>query len=214
VPQYAIGILLLSLMPAAIVVASLCMISGAKVALGISLTVISSILIPVVIPGIFSFLGHQVDVNEIALFFTLIMVIFFPFALYFFCATRLPKHKKWVEDNGKSLSVVLMSLVLFIIVSSYKTEFLNNIDILLEGTLIMFVLFFVFYLFGYAFSQFVAEEQRLTYIWASGAINNGLAIGLSFLYFSPETTFFVVISEVVWCAYVAATQWYFSKTKA
>ena len=78
----------------------------------------------------------------------------------------------------------------------------------------MFVLFFVFYLFGFVFSLFVPKDQRSTYIWASGAINNGLAIGLSFLYFSPEITFFIVISEIIWCLYVAAAQWWFSRSAA
>lgn len=214
IPNYAIGILLLSLMPSAMAVASLCMISGGKTALGISLTIIASILTPVLVPSVFAFLGHQVEVNEIGLFVTLVLVLFVPFIVYFYGTSRLQKHKKWVADFGKMASILTMAFLLLIILSSYKEQFLDNLDLLLKGGFIMFGLFFLFYLFGFVFSYFVPKDQRSTYILSSGAINNGLAIGLSFIYFSPETTFFIVISEIVWCLYVAAAQWYFSRRAA
>lgn len=211
IPDYAIGVLLLSLMPAAMAVASLSMISGGIASLGIAITVISSFLTPVIVPAMFSFLGYQVDVNEFALFFTLAFVVFAPFIIFFFGAGRIKAHKKWVLETGKASSIIIMALILLVVVSSYKETLLSNPAMLLEGSIVMFILFFVFYAFGFVFSKFVPQEQRPAYVYSSGAMNNGLAIGLSFIYFSPETTFFIVISEVVWCFYVAASQYYFTR---
>ena len=211
IPDYAEGILLLALMPAAIAIASLCSISGGKVALGIGLTMISSLLAPAFIPSIFSFLGHLVEVNVLGLFITLTLVVFVPMVLYFVLTRPVKPLQVWVEDKGKAASIITMALVLLVVISSYKDQFWHDLPHLYEGFFIMMGLFFLFYLFGVLFSYFVPKDQRSTYIYASGAINNGLAIGLSFLYFSAETTFFIVLSEIIWCFYVAAAQWYFSR---
>ncbi len=213
VPDYAVGILLLTLMPAAMAVASLCAISSSKVALGLSITLISSLLTPLFVPAVFSFLGHYVEVNTISLFVSLLLVVIVPLFLYFGPTVRFNVTKNWVTENAKMMSIILMALILYVVVSSYRTEFLENIDMLLKGTFIMFVVFFLCYLFGYVFGFFVPKEQRSTYIIASGTMNNGLAIGVSFLYFSAEITFFIMISEIVWSFYVAASQYYFSKQK-
>jgi BASS family bile acid:Na+ symporter len=210
-PDYAIGVLLLALMPAAIVVASLCSISHGKTALGISLTVFSSVLITAFIPAVFSFLGYVVEVNILKLFITLVVVLFVPIATYFVVIENVKPAKKFVLSWGKAISVISIALVLMIIMASYKDQFIEDWEALIKGTLIMFVLFFFFYLFGFVFSIFVPKDQRSAYIYASGAMNNGLAIGLAFLYFSPQTTFFIVISELVWCIYVPAAQWYFMR---
>lgn len=211
VPEYAEGILLLALMPAAMAVTSLCSISGSKVALGLSLTVISSVLVPVFVPSIFSFLGRFVEINVFGLFATLMMVIFVPFIIYFGIINKIQPIKNWVISNTKLMPILLMSLVLFIVISANKEQFLDNVDLLITGSIVMMVVFGLFYLFGIVFSFFVPQDQRGSYVFASGAINNGLAIGLSFLYFSPHTVFFVVISEIVWCVYVAVAQWFFSR---
>lgn len=211
VPDYAIGVLLLSLMPAAMAVASLSMISGGRPSLAIAITVISSFLVPAIVPAMFAFLGHQVDVNEFALFFTLAFVVFAPFAMYFYGLGRIKAHRNWVKDKGKAGSIIGVALILLVVVSSYKQTLLSNPSPLLEGTIIMTVLFALYYAFGFIFSSFMPKDQEVAYVYSSGAINNGLAIGLSFIYFSPETTFFIVISEIVWCVYVAATQWYFTR---
>lgn len=214
IPNYAIGVLLLSLMPAAMAVASLSMISGGSPSLGIAITVISSFLAPVIVPAMFSFLGHQVDVNEFALFFTLAFVVFAPFIMFFYGTSRIKAHKKWVLETGKAASIVLMALILLVVVSSYKQTLLSNPAMLLEGSIIMFFLFGLFYAFGFVFSKFVPKSQQPAYVYSSGAMNNGLAIGLSFIYFSPETTFFIVISEVIWCLYIVLVQYYFTRKES
>ena len=51
-PDFAIGILLMALMPAGVAVASLCSMSGASVVIGLSLTIMSSLLAPAFIPSV------------------------------------------------------------------------------------------------------------------------------------------------------------------
>ena len=86
VPQYAIGVLLLSLMPAGMAVASLCSMSKApnSVPIGLSLTIISSLLAPFFIPAVYSFLGQTLEVDVLGLFITLSLVVFVPIILYLY----------------------------------------------------------------------------------------------------------------------------------
>lgn len=213
-PEYAIGILLLSLMPAGVSVASLCSMSGAKVALGLSLTIISSLLAPAFVPSVFSFLGQIVNVDIKSLFFTLIVIVFAPICLYYGLFSKIEKTKVLIKEYNKSSSVFILSIILAIVIAAQKHELLNNPGDIFTGMIIMIVLFTVCYLFGIIYSLFVPKDEKVPYIFASGAMNNSLAVGLAFAYFDAKIAVFMVLSEIVWSFYVAFGQWYFlRKTK-
>lgn len=213
VPDYAVGILLMALMPAGVAVSSLCSMARANVALGLSLTIISSLLAPAFVPSVFSFLGQVVNVDILSLFITLVLVVFIPVLLYFFVFSKIEKINTSIKKYNKSSAVIILSLILVIVIASQKEEFLDNLDVIYIGLIIMSVLFGVFYLFGILFSLFVSKENRIPYILGSGAMNNSLAVGLAFAYFDARITLFIVLSEVVWSVYVALAQWIFSKQK-
>ncbi len=210
-PEYSTGILLLSLMPAGVAVSSLCSMSGANVALGLSLTILSSMLVPAFVPGIFSFLGQVVEVDVFSLFLTLLLVVFFPVLLYFSVFSRIEKINNQVKKYNKSSAVIILSLILLIVVATQKEAFLENLGDVYMGLLVMLGLFSVLYLFGIIYSLFVPKNERVPYIFSSGAMNNSLAVGLSFAYFDPKVTLFIVLSEIVWSLYVAIGQWTLSK---
>ena len=210
-PDLAVGILLLALMPAGVAVGSLCSMSKANVSLGLSLTIITSLLAPAFVPSVFSFLGQVVNVDIFSLFMTLALVVFVPILLYFGIIYRQDKIKNVVQSYNKSSSVVILSVILLIVIAAQKEEFLSNIDTLIIAFFVMVGLFTMFYAFGIIFSMWLPKADRVPYIYSSGAMNNSLAVGLAFAYFSPTITLFIVLSEIVWSIYVAAAQWYFSK---
>lgn len=210
-PEYSIGILLLALMPAGVTVSAFCSMAGANVALGLSLTVISSLLAPFFIPGVFSFLGQVVSVDVWGLFLTLVCVVFVPIGLYFGVARRSKILEEKVRRYNKSTSIILLSLILLIVVATQKDEFLADIQSIYIGLIVMTAVIGLFYLVGIAYAYFVPKGQKIPYILASGAMNNSLAVGLAFAYFDARVTLFIVLSEIVWSAYVAITQWILSK---
>lgn len=212
-PEYSVGVLLLALMPAGVAVSALCSMSGANVALGLSLTVISSLLAPAFVPGVFSFLGQVVNVDISGLFITLSLVVFLPIVLYFGVAARIKPVEGLVKKYNKSSSIVILALVLIIVVAAQKEEMLSSLDTVYVALAIMTGLFAIFYAFGALYSLLVPKGQRIPYIYSSGAMNNSLAVGLAFLYFSPQITLFIVLSEIVWSFYVALAQWLFPKFK-
>lgn len=212
-PEFAIGTLLLLLMPAGVAVASLCSMAHAKVALGLSLTIVSSILAPAFIPAIFAFLGQYVSVDIFSLFLTLVFIVFVPILVYFFVASKISKIDNLIKEYNKPSAVVILSIILTIVIAAQKQEFLNNISLIFVGFWVMFAVIGSCYVFGIVYSRFVVKEDRVSFIIGSGAMNNSLAVGIAFAYFDVTTSLFIVLSEVVWSIYVAFTQWFLSRRK-
>ena len=210
-PEFSEGILLLALMPAGVAVTALCAMSGGNAALGLSLTIISSLLAPALIPGVFSFLGHNASVDIWGLFATLVLVVFLPVVIYFGGVRRVKPLKNWITDYSKILSVLILSAILVVVVATKKDDFLSQLDILYVGMAVMSGFFALCYIFGIVFSLWVPKDHRISYIYASGAMNNSLAVGIAFVYFNTQTVLFVVLSEIVFSFYIAAAQWWFTR---
>ncbi|NQZ14318.1 MAG: hypothetical protein HRT94_05795 [Alphaproteobacteria bacterium] len=210
-PEFATGTLLLLLMPAGMAVASLCSMSKANVALGLGLTVMSSLLAPAIIPGVFAFLGQYVNVDITKLFITLLLIIFVPVLMYFLLVKKVPAAGGYIQKYNKSSAVILMSLVLMIVIASIKDRILEAPNSVVLMLVVLFGVFGLCYALGIIFSFFVESEDKVPYIIGSGAMNNALAVGLAFAYFDETTTLFIVLSEISWCFYVALAQFVLSK---
>ena len=98
--------------------------------------------------------------------------------------------------------------------AAQKEEFFSNVNELFIALFVMFFAFALFYGFGVIYALFLPEEYKRPIIWGSGAMNNSLAVGLSFAYFDAKITFFIVVSEIIWSVYVAAAQRYFTRRAA
>ncbi len=212
-PEFSTGILLLALMPAGVAVASLCSMSKANVVVGLSITIISSLLAPFIIPAVFSFLGQTVNVDIWDLFLTLIYVVLFPIGLYFFVFDKIKPAKKAIKEFNKTAAILFLAIILAIVIAAQKEELLNNLDLIFIGILVMSGLYALLYLFGIVYSYFIKEGEKIAFIYGSGANNNSLAVGLSFAYFDPLTSLFIVLSEIVWSFYIAVAQYIFSRRK-
>ncbi len=210
-PQFSTGVLLLALMPAGVSVAALCSMARGNVVLGLSITILSSLLAPVLIFAVFSFLGHTISVDVWKLFLTLVFVVFVPVILYFGVVYKSKKMAPFVKKYSQASSVVILSFILFIVMATQKEYFLDNVDTALIAFFVMLGLFAIFYLFGFICSFFVQKKDRISYIFASGAMNNSLSVGLAFAYFDANVVLFIVMSEIVWSLYVGVMQWGFSK---
>lgn len=209
--EYSIGVLLLALMPAGVAVAALCSLSRANVVLGISLTIMTSFMAPFVIPAVFSFWGHEVNVDIVDLFFTLLLIVAVPIFSYFLILRRSKACHFFVKNNNKVFPTLILAVILAIVIASQKEALLADINIVYTGIVLMFVLFFIFYGFGVLYAHFMPPLDKVPYIYGSGAMNNSLAVGLAFAYFDSTTVIFIVLSEIVWTFYIAVAQYVFLK---
>lgn len=215
IPDLAPGVLLLSLMPAGVSVSALCAISGGNVALGLSLTLITSVLAPVLVPAAFSFIGNDVGINIWDLFLTLLLVVLVPVLVYFGGAIRVPAVRQWVGDTTRFFSVVILALIMCIVVAQKRETLMQEPMFVVASLIVLAGLFALYYLFGLV-AGVVKEDRgsRIAITYASGAINNALAIALAYAYFTPKVALFMVLSEVVWIGAIAVYQTILNKKKA
>lgn len=197
-PDLAIGSFLLALMPAGVAVAVLTAITAGNVALGLSLTIISSLLAPFVVPSAFAMMGHMVQIDLFDMFKSLVVMVFLPIGLYFGLARPIKPVKAAIQSNGKFLSIVIMVFLTSVIVAQKREVFLEDPWFVLESLIVLSVLFFVFYASAWILAFKAREAERIAYTYGSGAMNNNLGIALAYLYFDAKTALFLILSEVVW----------------
>lgn len=197
-PDLAIGSFLLALMPAGVAVAVLTSITAGNVALGLSLTIISSLLAPLVVPSAFATLGHMIQIDVFDMFKTLAVIVFLPICLYFGLARPIRPVKKTIEDNGKLLSIIIMVFLTSVIVAQKREVFFEDPWFVFESLLVLSGLFFIFYALAWILAFRAAEAERIAYTYGSGAMNNNLGIALAYLYFDAKTALFLILSEVIW----------------
>lgn len=197
-PDLAIGSFLLALMPAGVAVAVLTAITSGNVALGLSLTIFSSLLAPAVVPSAFAMLGHMVQIDLFDMFKTLVLMVFLPIGLYFGLARPVPKIKETIRENGKFTSIVIMVCLTSIIVAQKREIFYQDPWFVVESLAVLSVLFFIFYVSAWLLSFKCALPERVAYTYGSGAMNNNLGIALAYFYFDAKTALFLVLSEIIW----------------
>jgi BASS family bile acid:Na+ symporter len=210
-PDLAIGMLLLAAMPAGVSVATLCLMNKGNVVTGLSITFISTLMAPFILTGMFAFLGHYIEIDILSLFLTLTGVVFLPIGLYAIAVRFYPPMTEKVRKNNKFLSVLIFSFVLMMVIASQKEAMIEDIDLMIEGLIALMILFGLFYLFGIFWSWRMPFKERVSYIYASGAVNNIIAIGLAYAYFSPVISLFAVMSELSWFFYIALAQQIFQR---
>lgn len=199
IPKYSVGILLLALLPVGITTPLLVGNLKGNVTFALGLTIITSLLAPLVLPFIFMNIGIQHDLEIKGLFITLFLIIIAPLVLYYSFIAIKKELKPFFYNNSSFVSTLLLGIIISIVVSKQKDVFLNDISALLVVSLALLIMFLLFYLFGWFYP--LKREQPSFLICnalSSGAINTALGINLALLYFSDDTIFFLVVSEFFW----------------
>jgi len=198
-PKYSIAILLLTLLPVGITTPMLVAQAKGNVTFALTLTIVTSLIAPFMIPLIFSMMGYSSSIEINGLFTTLLIIILIPIALQFGLVSLKKELKPWFNNYSSFVSTVLLGIIIAIVVSKQKEVFLNDVVELMIVSVVLLSLFFLYYLFGWFYP---IKRNQSEYIvcnsFSSGAINTALGINLALLYFSKDTLFFLVISEFVW----------------
>jgi BASS family bile acid:Na+ symporter len=197
-PEFAHGVLLLALMPAGVAAGALCGVMGGNVALGLSLTVLSGLMAPMAVPAVYGLIGQDLSLDIFAMAQTLAIVILVPLALYFFGARHNAPVKQWTRANSKIGTTVFLGLMLGVVIAIQKHELFAAPQYAVLAMIVLVPLFAVFYGAGWLIAMRADRRARISFAVSSGAMNNALAISLALLYFPPEVTLFVVVSEIPW----------------
>ncbi len=195
-PEYALAILLLALLPAALSSPAFANLFGGNVLLAFSITLMSSVLALLLIPLYISFFGHmQVGIDPLPLFRTLLLCIVAPACLYFLLRNRLPVQA-FSEKHGGFLSVLLAAAIIFIVVAKQRSHIWQQPADLLCPLLIAMGCYAVFAAAGFSIRALKAD--RVSYGVCATFNNAALGVSLALLHFDQKTVLFTVAAELVW----------------
>lgn len=213
VPDYAMGIFLLALMPVGASASSIAVIMRGNVSLCLSATLLTSALTPFVVPLFIHVFGQgdvNIDVRELLI--SLGLGIFVPAAVYFLCVCRFEKAKLYVRDNSVFYAALCIGGMVAAATASQRSYIYENLDAVSFAVLVGGAAFIVFYVFAALYAWRMPARDFRSYLICSGANNNGLGAGIAMLYFTPITILFMVATEVFWTLGVVALKYYTDRT--
>lgn len=196
-PSYAMGVFLLSLLPAGVASPAFSSLFGGKVAPAFAIVIVSQLLTPLLIPLQFAWLGGMSAAPEPkALFTTMVWCIFVPMGVY----ALVRNHKRssdYIYEQNKMWSVLLVGFVIAMAMAKQREVIISGQG--LVGALVVTMLCFMTYI---AFAWFITHkrprDERITYAACSSFNNAALGVSLALLHFPPPVVLFVAVSEIGW----------------
>lgn len=194
-PGFKEGVYLLALMPIGTMVVPLAVILNSNVAIALSITIVSNLLAPFMVSAMFGLAKFvTLDIDIFSIFSTLFLIIFGPIIILNFLIFPNKNIANILRENSSFISMILLSLILIIIISEYRVLIWSEPIFVLKSLFMMTLLIGILFLCGW----FSAKEKadKISFALSSSFMNSALAISLTFLYFPPLISIFVVISEL------------------
>lgn len=198
-PAYAMGILLVSLMPMGAASTAIAGMTGGNPTFALLATIFTNLLAPFLVPLLlWAVSGEKINVKSDALFFTLAGCIFLPALAYFIIKHTVPPAQHWIQSHATLMTTLFLSGMVASVVA-YRREyfFLHGIE-----SVVVFAyacgLYGVLYTVGWSYGMKQPRPMRISYAVSSGVNNIALSAALAVLYFSADTVIFTVLGEIAW----------------
>ncbi|MGA7977167.1 MAG: arsenic resistance protein [Nitrososphaeraceae archaeon] len=164
---------------------------GGRLPIIVGLIISTSIAVPFVLPTLVYVLFRTTfSIPILDMMLLLTSALFVPLALGLTIKRYSPKLASVAEKYSLSASIVLMALINFAMFANYSTYFITNQILVLEITLISFLLYGAYGLLGYLFvilaSKKSAPDERIAGFIAMTYINNILVVVFAQQFFGSE----------------------------
>ncbi len=197
-PELAVGMVLLGSCPSGTASNVMSFLAKGDVPLAVSITTVSTLLAPVMMPFIvWALAGQWVEVSFLAMAMTVMKVILVPL-----CA-GLIVHKFMGEKHIASLSKILVLVSAFGVLTIVGGVIAINGAKILELGAFMVFLVLAHNLFGFGIGYFVTgklglgQRQRHSVTLEVGMQNDALAISLASVFFAPAVAIPAAIGAAV-----------------
>jgi BASS family bile acid:Na+ symporter len=198
-PELAIGVLLLTAMPAGVSTPALTDIAKGNISLSMSLAIVSQMIAPFTVPLLFWLIdlnNHSIDklliLKDMAILVFLPMIISQVFKKYFPVAIKKTQHL------FTSFNVLLLFAFVYLAISSQRNIILENPVGLVWKIAVLYLVFILLHVIGYLICFKQNKENRIAVAIGAAYMNNGMAIVLAASYFKPEILVLMVLSELPW----------------
>jgi predicted Na+-dependent transporter len=195
---YALLMLLLFLLPAAVASPSFTILFGGKPDLSLKILIYSSFLSVASIPLIMGLLpGALVKVNSGQLLMTMVYTIVLPFLIH------LPLRKiRSVRDiigrYNALFTLIGLGMIFIAATARNRPAILGNPALVGLYAVISLMVYFALYLAGYWLMPAKSRQTRVTLSISSGANNIGLGVTITALFFPGNMNVFFIVAQLAW----------------
>ncbi len=208
-PEYALGVLLISLAPVGASSTTLSVLVKANSSFCLSSTIITNALAPFVMTLFLYVLeGDRAQIDVVPVLISLGLGIFTPVVFYFLGVRRFEKAKLWVRRESQFYATICIAAMVAVVIALEKPYIFDNLDAVLFMSFLGMILFSVYYLVAWIYGNSMRWEDRKSYMVCSGVNNTGICSGVAVLYFSAPTILFTIIAEIPWIISFMIFKWY------
>lgn len=178
-PEVAAGIILVGCAPGGTASNVISFLARANVALSVTLTTISTLLAPFIMPVLMKLLAGQfIEIDLLKMMWDIFKIILLPVGAGLLVHQLLGKNSGWIEKLLPLISMLGIALIILVITAAGRDSLLAMGSILI---LIVFLHNVLGYSFGYGFARLIglSEQDARTISIEVGMQNAGLASGLS-----------------------------------
>ncbi len=215
----AVGILLLTAMPAGVSTPVLTDIAKGNISLSMSLVIVSQLVAPFTVPLLFWLVDiDSLTINKLLISKDIAILVFLPMIISQIVKKYLPLTIEKTQHLFTSANVFLLFVFVYIVISSQRNVILENPTGLIWKIVVLYLVFILLHVIGYLICIKQNKENRIAVSIGAAYMNNGLAIVLAASYFKPEILVLMVLSEIPWNTLLApfkkVLSWYVGeKTK-
>lgn len=197
-PDYALGVFLLALVPAAVSSPAFAHMFGGRVPPAFAIVIISTLLAPFLIPLQFMWASDvALDISPFGLFRTLAFCIFLPMVLYVL-TRRFTRLANGMYDHVKVISILLVAFVIALVIAKQRSVILADIPALMLPFIVCLICYILFMLSALWLARKEQRDTQITYVVCSVFNNVALGVSLALVHFPPKIILFVAVSEVAW----------------
>ncbi|MBW6501287.1 MAG: bile acid:sodium symporter [Bacteroidales bacterium] len=202
--ELAIGILLLTSMPAGVSTPALVDIARGNISLSMSLVITTQMVAPFTVPLLFLLLvSSSLPINKILLFKDIAILVFLPMILSRLVRTWFPALIRKTQHFFTSANVLLLFAFVYITISSQSYIILANPSGLIWRLVILYLVFTILHVVGYLIGFKEKRKERISIAIGAAYMNNGMAVVLAVSYFKPEILILMILSEIPWSTLLA-----------
>lgn len=177
--EIAAGVILLGCAPTSVTASLFSYLAKANVALAITVTSITTLLAPLLIPLLMKVLaGGFIEIDVLGMMWGMVKIVLLPIAAGLIFNKLTSGRAQWLQDAMPYVSMAGIALIVAIIIAAGRESILN-IGFLLMATVLLHNL--LGYFFGYWASRLLGLNERdsRTIAIATGMQNAGMVSGIA-----------------------------------
>lgn len=202
--ELALGILLLTAMPAGVSSPALVDILKGNISLSMSIVVITQLIAPFSVPLLFWLIGSKgLEINKLLILKDIAIIVFLPMILSQVVKRNVPAIVNRNQHLFTSANIMLLFIFIYITISLQSDSILDNPLSLIWKAGVLYLVFVLLHVTGYLVCYKKNKEDKIALSVSAAYMNNGLAIVLASTYFGPEILVLMVLSQIPWATLLA-----------